>query len=78
VQFPSDLPVLVGQGIASFWQLAELQALEDDFQDRNMPLTWGNVELRGFEPLTFCMPCKPDPWLDVAGSGSTSGFNRPT
>jgi hypothetical protein len=23
------------------------------------PLTWGNVlvELRGFEPLTFCMPC---------------------
>jgi hypothetical protein len=22
-----------------------------------MPLTWENVELRGFEPLTFCMPC---------------------
>ena len=21
-----------------------------------MPLTWGNVELRGFEPLTSCMP----------------------
>jgi hypothetical protein len=27
------------------------------FQDRNMPLTCGNVELRGFEPLTSCMPC---------------------
>jgi hypothetical protein len=23
-----------------------------------MPLTCGNVELRGFEPLTFCIPCK--------------------
>jgi hypothetical protein len=21
-----------------------------------MPLSWENVELRGFEPLTFCMP----------------------
>jgi hypothetical protein len=28
------------------------------FQDRNVPLTCGNVELRGFEPLTSCMPCK--------------------
>jgi hypothetical protein len=22
-----------------------------------MPLTWGNVELRGVEPLASCMPC---------------------
>jgi len=27
------------------------------FKDHNMPLSWENVELRGFEPLTFCMPC---------------------
>jgi hypothetical protein len=30
------------------------------FQDRNVPLTCGNVELRGFEPLTSCMPCLAD------------------
>jgi hypothetical protein len=28
------------------------------FPDRNRPLTC--VELRGFEPLTFCMPCRTD------------------
>src|SRR6266496_5825629 len=27
------------------------------FGDRNMPLTCGNVELRGLEPLASCMPC---------------------
>ena len=27
------------------------------FQDHNRPLSWENVELRGSEPLTFCMPC---------------------
>jgi hypothetical protein len=27
-------------------------------EDHNMRLTCGNVELRGFEPLTSCMPCK--------------------
>jgi hypothetical protein len=27
------------------------------FQDHNMPVSCGNVELRGFEPLTPCMPC---------------------
>ena len=27
------------------------------FHGRNMPLTCGNVELRGFEPLTSWMPC---------------------
>jgi hypothetical protein len=26
--------------------------------------------------LTSCMPYKSEPWLDVAGSGSTSRFNR--
>jgi hypothetical protein len=34
------------------------------------------VELRGFEPRTSCMPCKSSQSLDVAGSGSTSGFSR--
>jgi hypothetical protein len=53
-----------------------MQEVKDHLQDQNMPLTWENVELRGFEPLTSCMPYKPEPWLDVAGSGSTSSFNR--
>ncbi len=38
------------------------------FQDHNMPLTCENVELRGFEPLTFCMPYKLyrfAMWLDM-------------
>src|SRR5215472_5473891 len=39
-------------------QLAGLQALRSDFQDRNMPLNCGNVELRGLEPLASCMPYK--------------------
>ena len=46
------------------------------FQDHNMPLSWENVELRGFEPLTSCMRYKPELWLDVAGGGSTSSVNR--
>jgi hypothetical protein len=37
------------------------------FQDHNMPLSCENVELRGFEPLTFCMPYRPEPSLDGAG-----------
>jgi len=28
------------------------------FEDHNMHLTCGNVELRGLEPLVSCMPCK--------------------
>jgi hypothetical protein len=36
------------------------------------------VELRGFEPLTFCMPYKSLPSRNVAGCGSTSSFNRRT
>jgi hypothetical protein len=39
---------------------------EATFQDRNVPLTCGNVELRGFEPLTSCMPYRPGPSPDVA------------
>jgi hypothetical protein len=31
------------------------------FQDHNVPLTCENVELRGFEPLTFCMPYRAEP-----------------
>ena len=38
------------------------------FQDHNMPLNWENVELRGFEPLTFCMPC-----LQVSSGGVSLG-----
>ncbi len=34
------------------------------------------VELRGFEPLTSCMPDKSLPSRNVAACGSTSGFNR--
>ena len=36
------------------------------FQDHNRPLTCENVELRGFEPLTFCMPYRPGPSLNEA------------
>ena len=39
---------------------------EAPFQDHNMPLTCENVELRGFEPLTSCMPCRPGPSPDGA------------
>jgi hypothetical protein len=34
------------------------------------------VELRGFEPLTFCMPYKSLSFRNVARSGPTSSFNR--
>jgi len=57
-------------------RLPECKRSTTIFQDHNMPLSWGNVELRGFEPLASCMPYKPEPWLDVATSGSTSSFNR--
>ena len=33
-----------------------MQEVKDHLRDRNMSLTCGNVELRGFEPLTPCMP----------------------
>ena len=39
------------------------------FQARNRLLTWGNVELRGLEPLASCMPCKsgnPPAWALAA------------
>jgi hypothetical protein len=48
------------------------------FQDHNVPLTFENVELRGFEPLTFCMPYKSLSFRNVAGCGSTSSFDRCT
>ena len=43
--------------IVGYGQLAEMQALKRCFHDRNMLLTCINVELRGVEPLTSCMPC---------------------
>jgi hypothetical protein len=52
------------------YQALELRAQDFEF----ISLTW--VELRGFEPRTSCMPCKSSQSLDVAGSGSTSGFSR--
>jgi len=48
------------------------------FQDHNVPLTCENVELRGFEPLTFCMPYKSLSFRNVAGCGPASSFNRCT
>jgi len=36
------------------------------------------VELRGFEPLTFCMPYKSLLFRNVAGCGFTRSFNRCT
>jgi hypothetical protein len=36
------------------------------------------VELRGFEPLTFCMPYKSLLFRNVAGCGPASRFNRRT
>ena len=38
--------------------LPTLQEVRGYLQDRNIALTCENVELRGFEPLTFCMPCR--------------------
>ena len=43
-----------------------MQEVKDHLQDRNMPFNCGNVELRGFEPLTSCMPYRPRPTLSVA------------
>ena len=56
--------------------LACMQEVKDHLYGRNMPLSWENVEFKGFEPLTSCMPYKPEPWLDVAECGSNSSFNR--
>ena len=42
-----------------------MQEVKDHLQDRNMPLSCGNVELRGFESLTSCMPYRPRPSLSV-------------
>jgi hypothetical protein len=36
-----------------------MQEVKDHLQYRNMSLSWENVEPRGFEPLTFCMPFMP-------------------
>jgi hypothetical protein len=43
-----------------------------------LPLAAKIVELRGFEPLTFCMPYKSLSSRNVAGCGSTSSINRRT
>jgi hypothetical protein len=37
--------------------LARMHEVKDHLYDRNMSLNCGNVELRGYEPLTSCMPC---------------------
>src|ERR1035441_445471 len=60
------------------YALACMQAVKDHLYDRNMPLSCENVELRGFEPLTSCMPYKFSQSPDVAACRSTSSFNRPT
>src|ERR1035441_10690083 len=57
------------------YALACMQAVKDHLYDRNMPLSCENVELRGFEPLTSCMPYKSLLFRNVAGCGSTSSFN---
>jgi len=43
--------------IAGYGRLARLQALKDYFRRSQHGLDLGNVELRGVEPLTSCMPC---------------------
>jgi hypothetical protein len=48
--------------------LACRQEVKDHLYDRNMPLSCDNVELRGFEPLTSCMPC-----LAVSSGGVSLG-----
>jgi hypothetical protein len=52
----------------SIRQLAGLQALQGDFQDHNVILTWGNVELRGLEPLASCMPYNSHQRLRLSGA----------
>jgi hypothetical protein len=46
------------QGTQASDYLLGCKPSEAIFQDRKRPFTCGNVELRGFEPLTSCMPCK--------------------
>jgi hypothetical protein len=44
-------------------------------RDRNRPLTW--VELRGFEPLTFCMPCRRATSCAIAPQPQGRPFGAP-
>jgi hypothetical protein len=43
-------------------------------EDRNMRLTWGNVELRGVEPLASCMPCNKSNALAWASTAATWAY----
>ena len=54
-----------------------MQEVKDHFfQDHNMPVSCGNVELRLFEPLTSCMPCLADSSDGVLLGRSRAGFLR--
>jgi len=58
MQHPPDLHRLrAGQGTVASGNLLGCKRSKLTFEDRNRHLTWGNVELRGLEPLASCMPC---------------------
>ncbi len=57
-----------GTGCEGLSSALAMQEVKDHLQNRNMQLSCGNVELRGFEPLTSCMPYRPGPTPDRARS----------
>ena len=72
VQQASDLHrLLPEQGLEAACDLLGCKRSKSIFQDHNMPLTWENVELRGVEPLTSCMPCNKSnapAWASMAAT----------
>jgi len=58
------------EGSTRLWRCKKSKII---FQDHNMPLSWENVELKGFEPLTSCMPCLAVPSGYVSLSRVTAG-----
>jgi len=58
----------------SFWQVAGLQALQGDFRRSQHGFDLGNVELRGFDPLTSCMPCNSSDFLTWGSMAPTWAY----
>ena len=60
--------VFAGIGCEGSSAALAMQEVKDHLQDRNRLLNCDNAELRGFEPLTSCMPC-----LTVSSDGIALG-----
>jgi hypothetical protein len=58
VQYPPDLHRFqAGQAPEASYELLGCKHSKITSEDQNVPLSCGNVELRGLEPLASCMPC---------------------